>query len=287
MTMRPFLIRASIRAALGGIVPLLLLAPAPAQAHFKLSTPADELQTDVNGDPPGGSQKVNPCGVGTPSGMINRVVAGGTLHVKLTETVPHGGHYRIALVPKYNPTTTDIPEPKVTPDSGACDSAEIESPVKAPVIADNLFPHTQAEAVAGKVWETDVQMPQQTGQATLQIIEFMTPHTPGCFYHHCAQLEIVSSDAGIGDGGVVVIGPDGGDDADDGGTGGGSGDGGTGGGSGDGGAAGDDAGNGGAPGGGGDSGGCSVAADATPSLLTMMIGLVATGSLLRRRGRRP
>jgi hypothetical protein len=75
----------------------------------------------------------------------------------------------------------------------------------APVIADNLFPHTQAQAVTGQDWETDVQLPAELGMATLQVIEFMTPHAPGCFYHHCAQLELVPADAGIDDGGVVDI----------------------------------------------------------------------------------
>ena len=81
---------------------------------------------------------------------------------------------------KLNPATTDIPEPAVTLDTGGqCQSAAIESPVVAPVIADNLFPHTQAEAIAGKVYETDIQLPATaTGDATLQVLEFMAPHAP-------------------------------------------------------------------------------------------------------------
>ncbi len=172
---------------------LTLLTAAPASAHFKLQQPADWLQTDSSGDPLGstGTQKMNPCGDGTPSGIITKVHVNSTLHVKLTETVPHGGHYRIAIVPKLKPTDKDIPEPKVTLKAGECDSAEIQDPPVAPVVADNLFPHTQAQAKSGKVWETDVQMPADTGNVTLQIIEFMAPHAPSCFYHHCAQLELV------------------------------------------------------------------------------------------------
>lgn len=183
------------------LVPTLLLGSASARAHFKLQQPADWLQTDQNGDPlstasAAGTQKSNPCGQGMPSGAITRVPAGSVLHVKLTETIPHGGHYRIALLPKLNPTNSDIPEPAVTLNAGQCGTAAIQSPVVAPILADNLFPHTQAEATPGKVWETDVQLPNQTGSATLQILEFMTPHAPPCFYHHCAQLELVAADAG-------------------------------------------------------------------------------------------
>jgi MYXO-CTERM domain-containing protein len=104
----------------------------------------------------------------------------------------------VALVPKLNLVTTDIPEPEVTLKAGQCDTAAIESPAVAPVLADNLFPHTQAQAVAGKIWETDVTLPNQTGDATLQIIEFMAPHAPQCFYHHCAELKIVAAAGGAG-----------------------------------------------------------------------------------------
>ncbi len=181
----------------------MLGAQATAEAHFKLEAPADRLQTDATGDPMGtnGTQKMNPCGEGTASGAVTTVEAGGTLHIKLTETVGHGGHYRVAFVPKLSPTSSDLPEPAVTLSGGQCDTAAIESPVTAPVLADNLFPHTQAEAVAGKVWETDVTIPNQPGEGTLQIIEFMAPHAPSCFYHHCAELKVVAAGAG-GEGGV-------------------------------------------------------------------------------------
>jgi hypothetical protein len=265
-----------------GAIAIALFAASPARAHFKLEAPADWLQTDVNGDPlgTGGSQKINPCGQGTPSGIVTRVRAGSTLHITLTETVPHGGHYRIALVPKYDPSTTDIPEPAVTLNAGECDTAAVEDPVVAPVLADNLFPHTQAEAVAGKVWETDIVIPNQTGNATLQIIEFMTPHPPQCFYHHCAQLEIDAVDAGALDSGVTLQ-PDSGTDGaaptrdagsgrDAGGEARARGDGG-------GGASPttDDAG-----------GGCHVGSDATPSIVTIgLFGIVAF-SMARRTTRR-
>lgn len=241
-----------------------LLATATAQAHFKLQQPADWLVTDSFGDPmgTGGTQKMNPCGAGTASGMVTQVVAGSTLHVKLTETIPHGGHYRIALVPKWGLVDADVPEPKVTLDaSGQCSMAEIESPPVAPVVLDDLWPHTQANAVAGQVWETDVSIPAQTGHATLQIIEFMTPHAPQCFYHHCAQLEIVSPDAGVGDGGPVTIGPDGGVTSTD------------------------DAGSTPATAASSDGGGCNATGSPTPSFILFGLFGATVFSMLRRRRR--
>jgi hypothetical protein len=210
-------------ALLPGLLATLLVS-ASAHAHFKLQQPADWLQTDENGDPLGatGTQKLNPCGDGPRSGAITQVRAGSMLHIKLTETIPHGGHYRVALVPKLNPIASELPEPAVTLNAGQCDTAAIENPVVAPVLADNLFPHIQAQATAGKVWETDVRLPNQTGDATLQIIEFMAPHAPQCFYHHCAQLQIVAENAAIDSGalgttsdagqGVIFGGPTQGDD---------------------------------------------------------------------------
>jgi hypothetical protein len=189
------------------ILPLLVAASSDARAHFKLAEPADRLQTDENGDPLGnnGTQKTTPCGEGMTSGALTMVRAGSMLHVKLTETIAHGGHYRIALVPKLNPSSADLPDPVTTVTNNNCVSAEIADPVAPPILADNLFPHVQAGAVSGKVWETDVLMPAQTGSATLQIIEFMTPHAPGCFYYHCAELEIVEADASVPDGGMIIM----------------------------------------------------------------------------------
>ena len=263
-----------------------LLAAGAADAHFHLDQPTDWLVTDALGDPDGGTQKMNPCGAGQASGAVTKVLMGSTLHIKVTETVAHGGHYRAAYISKLNPTTTDLPEPTVTYDSsGACQSAKIENPVVAPVIADNLFPHTQAQAVAGTVYQTDVTLPNTPGTGTLQVIEFMAPHAAPCFYHHCAVLQLVATPGEL-DGGSTTqdsgAGGGGGDDAGSS-TGGGTGDDaatGTGGGT--------------DPGAGGTEGdqnlqsgkgGCSsTGGDAPLSPLALAaIGLAVAGSLARRR----
>src|SRR5258708_6699057 len=67
----------------------------PAEAHFKLEAPADAIITDLQGDP----QKAGPCTAGTASNIRTKVAAGSKLHIKINETIVHGGHYRISLAP--------------------------------------------------------------------------------------------------------------------------------------------------------------------------------------------
>ncbi len=184
----------------------LVLVAIPAEAHFKVETPVEWITTDDLGDP----QKTGPCGstAGTPSNQTTRVRAGSTLHIKLSETIPHGGHYRVAVAAD----RAQFVDPQTVITDNNCVSAAIQPTPVAPVLADGLFPHEQAGATAGKIWETDVTLPATPcANCTLQIIEFMTPHAPNCFYYHCANLEIVAADApGIDDGGVVIGAPDGG-----------------------------------------------------------------------------
>ena len=71
-------------------------------------------------------------------------------------------------------------------------SAEIQSPVQVPVLADGLWVHS---AKVDAAWETDVQLPNiSCKRCTLQIVQFMEEHAfnnPGGYtYHHCAELQI-------------------------------------------------------------------------------------------------
>lgn len=182
------------------LVPTALLLASPAAAHFRMEQPADALQGGGTGtgSPQGGDQKTDPCGAGTPSGLVTQARAGSKLHVKVVETVGHGGHYRVAFAAN----RAELSSPAVT---GTCGSAAIMTTPTLPVLADGLFPHTQAQAAAGTTYETDVTLPNvPPGTYTLQVLEFMTPHAAPCFYYHCAAVQIVDADAGVPDGGVVV-----------------------------------------------------------------------------------
>src|SRR3989440_5797533 len=130
-----------------------------AEAHFRLLEPASWLIEDDRGDP----QKAGPCGgtnadYGKPSYAVTKLAGGSKLHVKVQETIYHPGHYRIALAVN---SPNELPvDPKATTentDRGPRSiSAEIQSPVQIPVLADGVFPH---QAKVDAPLETDVTLP--------------------------------------------------------------------------------------------------------------------------------
>ena len=183
-----------------GLVSAILvgLVPAVTQAHFKLIEPASWLIEDNRGDP----QKAGPCGgtnadYGKPSYMVGQAMGGSKLHVKVQETIYHPGHYRVALAVN---SPAELPvDPKATTmdtEKGPRSvSAEIQSPVQMPELADGLFAHT---ARVADPFETDVTLPNiNCKKCTLQVIQFMAEHAvnnPGMFtYHHCAALQITAN----------------------------------------------------------------------------------------------
>jgi len=178
---------------------LITAAFAPfAVGHFKLLEPQSWLNEAANGDP----QKMAPCGgtsanAGTPSNAVTKVVGGSKLHLKVQETVHHPGHYRVALAVN---SRAELPkDPEVTTREDAARgtqsvSAEIQNPVRPPLLADGLFAHTTRGT---EMFETDIDIPNiNCTKCTLQIIEFMAEHgrnADGDFsYHHCADLQITA-----------------------------------------------------------------------------------------------
>ena len=199
----------NLRAAL---VVSCLVAAAPAEAHFKLDSPASRSVQDALGGP----QKSSPCGESdttqgsddsTPTNIVVNLKAGGTVTVSITETVTHPGHYRVALAPDM---ASLPPEPTVTPGGGfACGSVPIDPNPQLPVLADGLFVHTSS--FNGVQQTAQVQLPSGTTctNCVLQVIEFMGDHglnnPGGCFYHHCSIVNITADgaapDAGVTPGG--------------------------------------------------------------------------------------
>jgi MYXO-CTERM domain-containing protein len=225
--------------------------PAAARAHFILQEPMSRAQQSDLGDP----QKTAPCGPGpgeatVPTGIVATLSQGGLVRVTISETVPHPGHYRVALS-----TTgqTGLPaDPPVTPSaSDQCATKEIMNPPVYPVLADGMLPHTAA--FSGPQSFT-VQLPANVtcnANCVLQVTEYMQNHGAPCFYHHCAD--------------VVILPPDGTIDAGGGGTTGGTGTGGSAGASGD--------------------SGCSCTAAAARTSLSGVLAGLAVVALRRRRRR--
>jgi hypothetical protein len=174
---------------------LAAVGPALAQAHFILMEPASWIVENRLGDP----QKLGPCGgtsadAGTPTNIAGHARGSQKIHLKVQETIFHPGHYRVALA--VNSRDELPPDPTaVTRDSERGPwsvSAPIQSPVRAPVLADGLFVHT---IKAAEPFETDIELPNITcKKCTLQIVEFMAEHgvnrDGGFYYHHCADLQI-------------------------------------------------------------------------------------------------
>jgi len=189
-----------VAVALGAVA---LAAPGVAQAHFILQSPASWAEQGSLGDP----QKEPPCGAApaaiVATGMVTPFAPGDMVTVTIEETVPHPGHYRVAL------STTGLgglpADPAVTPTAGdECGSTGIQNPPVFPVLADGMLAHTGAFSTPQPFsfrLPTDVTC---TSNCVLQVIEYMASHGAPCFYHHCANVIIQAAgdvDAGAGESG--------------------------------------------------------------------------------------
>jgi hypothetical protein len=176
-----------------------------ADAHFVLVYPAASLIQNQLGDP----QKIGPCGgvsanpgrgtpanPGVPSGAITELKGGAMLNLLVQETIFHPGHYRVALAR----TAAQLPkDPVVTTyqtDRGVrSQSAEIQNPPVAPVLADGIFAHTERPT---QNFNMDIAIPNfDCKNCVLQVIEFMAEHPGvavdgGHSYHHCAVVNITA-----------------------------------------------------------------------------------------------
>ncbi|HKU36978.1 MAG TPA: SCE4755 family polysaccharide monooxygenase-like protein [Polyangiales bacterium] len=176
----------------------LLAYVGPAHAHIKMLKPTSAVQENASGGP----QKDPPCGPGrtegqgTPTDAVTTYMEGEEITVEWTETVPHNGHFRISLAKD----PSEFKDPKV---NGSCQSAEIQNPPVLPVLADGLFPSTSDDGK--RMFSQKVKLPAgfTCDKCTLQLIQFMTPHPPSCFYYHCANIKIMpAGGAAAGSGGA-------------------------------------------------------------------------------------
>ncbi|HOZ29243.1 MAG TPA: hypothetical protein PLH23_08195, partial [Hyphomonadaceae bacterium] len=175
----------------------LLLAAAPAYAHFILVAPDAWVEVNVLGDP----QKAAPCGTsditkGTPTGKVTEMKGGDTLHIKIKETIYHPGYYRVALavLDRAELPADPVAETREGPRGPISVSAKVDPAPKPPVLADGLFMHRERPA-KDTFWETDIKLPNiNCDKCTVQVLQFMEEHglnKEGEFsYHHCADLKI-------------------------------------------------------------------------------------------------
>jgi hypothetical protein len=175
---------------LAAIATTFVVLPIPSSAHFVLSEPAARSEQNQAGDP----QLGHPCGdeFGVPTGAVTAYQSGQTIDVTINETIFLPGHYRVALA------VDDIaelpPDPVVTPGTSICGSAAITETPVLPILADGVLMHTQA---FGGPQSFPVTLPDGVtcDSCTLQVIEFLSNHSPPCFRHHCANITIPEPDA--------------------------------------------------------------------------------------------
>jgi hypothetical protein len=220
-TMRTFL--ASTGLTLGplalalGAAALSTLVPARADAHFILDKAADG--GTMQGEPAcyseqaadGTPEKSAPCGQDdtgitvVPTNIVTSFTPGadGTTTITITtnEVVFHPGHYRIAIASDMNSLPAD---PAVTAGSSACGSAAIETVAAGAVssdgvLADDVLDHSQPFSSPQSYTFKVPASVHCSPQCVLQVVEFMSDHPlnpqGGCFYHHCANISIASSQA--------------------------------------------------------------------------------------------
>jgi MYXO-CTERM domain-containing protein len=170
----------------------LLGVPGVSQAHFILMSPPAVFEQSGLGDP----QKAPPCGdngTAVATGELSSYQGGDIVTVTINETIPHPGHYRIALVLDDGVFPE---EPPVTPGETDCGSAPIDPAPAFPILADGVFVHTEAFTEPQSI---DITIPDGVSctNCTLQVIQFMSNHglndPGGCYYHHCAALSIEPS----------------------------------------------------------------------------------------------
>jgi len=182
--------------ALGLGAACLLVSPR-AHAHFTLISPTSWVIEDSLGNP----QKLAPCGgdYGLSTERVSTYRAGSTIMVEWQETVGHPGHFRISFAEDrarlIDPAVVTTTGDGVT---GNSISAAIMDPPVPPVLLDGLFPREGVVNAHEGPFEVEVTLPEMTCEkCTLQVIQFMANHEPGFFYHHCADVRLVATDAEI------------------------------------------------------------------------------------------
>jgi hypothetical protein len=170
-----------------------------AAAHIRLLKPDGWIQENALGDP----QKDAPCGPGageqfTATNKITEFKAGETITVEWEETIPHPGHFRIALAENRD----DLKDPELDIISNCdYDPASVPKEPHGNVLLDNLFPRT-GTFVAAESFSQKVTLPNKPCEkCTLQLIQYMTAHSVPCIYYHCADIKIVAAAGTAGAGG--------------------------------------------------------------------------------------
>jgi MYXO-CTERM domain-containing protein len=136
--------------------------------------------------------------------VVSTLKTGALIAITFSETVFHKGHYRVALAQDIASLPKD---PPVTANSTSdCGSTTIDASPALPILGDGLAQHTTPFVTDTKTMQVQLPAGMTCSHCVLQVIEFMSDHglnnPGGCFYHHCAIVDI--TDAGPQDAGVSM-----------------------------------------------------------------------------------
>lgn len=181
---------------------IALLLPSLAQAHFSLQQPPNFA--NEHGPTYAGPQKSVPCGqmdTGDPfepTNIMTNYKPGQMITITINETIFHPGHYFVQLAQNMAGLPAD---PTVTAGSTACGSTPVRTNPSLPLLADGLFTHTTSFSGPQTA---QIKLPDgYTCQGCiLQVVEFMSNHglnpQGGCYYHHCANVNITQDAPDLG-----------------------------------------------------------------------------------------
>jgi uncharacterized protein (TIGR03382 family) len=133
--------------------------------------------------------------------MVTTLQTGSMVTISITEaTFAHPGHFFVALAPDIASLPAD---PVVTPGSTACGSTVINTNPTLPLLADGLLVHTGSLGSAPVTMKVQLPAGMTCTNCVLEVTQFMSNHglnnPGGCFYHHCAIVNISDNapDAGV------------------------------------------------------------------------------------------
>lgn len=175
------------------LAPLALAAfTSTALAHFQLIEPKQD-RVDTQG-------KTKPCGNGTAITDVTTLTPGQTLDVKVNVTQGHKGYFRVALAKEG--ALPGVPD-------GVCTALKpATGTLTAPILFEKAVDDQNAPPTTGQKILT-VKVPDTNCQdCRLQVVQVMAEGDTGCFYYHCAKVNVGAALPPPPDAGPTAPGPD-------------------------------------------------------------------------------
>ncbi len=158
----------------------MLLSASAALGHAHLTSPTPRAGENI---------KVGPCGAAK-GNKPTELKAGQTVRIEWLETIAHPGHFRLSF-------------------SQNSDAAFQPLQLKAGGAATNIANPPGPAPMQTQAHSAEVVLPNLTcDSCTIQLIQVMTETNPDTFYYSCADVRLIASDGGPGNGADAGVRPD-------------------------------------------------------------------------------